>query len=260
MSTETTETTTESAAPEQVERRQQDTALAELGKLRKAMAEMKPKMLSEEEIAEYKTLKSQVVKTEEERAQKAGEFESLKKQWADKHASELADRDAKITKERERRIKKSVDAAFGQLTSGKDDYFSGSENSKTVYDIWTAQRTLKEFVSVEDDDNGDEIVVVKNTRGEVILGRDGNPAPFADAIGELIAQLPNKDRILRGSGKTGSGSSGGSRDAGGAVVVDVRQTQSRGAFSDPKQRAAMRKQMAGAGGLQMGPAWDRTNQ
>ncbi len=90
-----------------------------------------------------------------------------------------------------------------------------------MWDVWTAQRTLASFVSVEDNDKGDEVIVVKDVKGATILGKDGNPAPFAEAIGELIGQLPNKDRILRGSGKTGSGSSGGVTGGSSSGFIDA---------------------------------------
>lgn len=190
-------------------------------------------------------------KAEEEKLKAAGQWDGLRVQLTEKHAKELADREAALQKERDRRIKRSVDAAFGSLTSGSADYFSGSEGSKTVWDVWTAQRALGQFVHVEDNDAGDEVIVVKDPKGNTIIGDDGNPAPFATAIGELIKLLPNKDRILRGSGKTGSGSSGGA--TGGREPIDLRNltpAQRR----DPKILAQLRAQRP-EGGIVMGEAY-----
>ena len=116
---------------------------------------------------------------------------------------------------------------------------------------------LGKYVHVEDvdDDPLGYRVIVKTPKGETIVGKDGNPAPFADAIGELIALLPNKDRILRGSGKTGSGSSGGSNAS--PATIDVNRPLTRAQMADPKVRELLKRKHADAGGLVMGSAWER---
>jgi hypothetical protein len=224
-------------------------------KAKKELDELRKRALSDEQFQEYETLRASQAKAEEERQKKAGEFESLKQSLVSKHTQELeSERKARLELEQSYRAEK-IESAF----NGASDWFGG-DTAKTILTGDMANAYLGKYVSYEDVDVAGRTIkalVVRDTDGQIILDGKGNPARFSDAIGELIDQLPNKDRILRGSGKTGSGSSGGSRDIGAALVVDVRQAQSREAFRDPKQRAAMKKQTAGAGGLQMGPAWDR---
>ena len=224
----------------------------------KAKAELKTlldsgRVVTEEQLARFRELEDTAAKAEEDRKKKAGEWDALRTQMTDKHAKELAEKDAAVARERDRRIKRTIDAAFGGLTSGTQDYFSGNEGSKTVWDVWTAQHTLGQFVSVVDTEDGGEQVVVKDPKGQTLLGADGNPAPFAEAIGELIKQLPNRDRILRGSGKTGSGSSGGS--TGHSQPVDLRNlTPAR--LKDPKVIEAL-KAARPASGITMGAAFQK---
>ena len=227
-------------------------AFAERDQAKKKAKDLEGKVFDDDTRAEYYALKAAADKAEETRAKKAGEFETLKQQLTDKHGKEIKDRDAKISNLSERFKRTVIRAEFGAAT----DYFSGAESSKTIFDVDMAIGYLGKFVSVEDveDDPDGFRVVVKNPKGNTILGADGNPAPFAQAIGELIAALPNKDRILRGSGRTGSGSSGGSKQGGSAPVDTGRLTP--GDFADPKVREQVRREQAAAGGLQMGRYWD----
>jgi hypothetical protein len=165
--------------------------------------------------------------------------------------AEIAKRDEQINRWSERFKDKVKKAEFGAAV----EYFSGADSSKTILDVEMGMAILGRFVDVTVDDNGDAQVIVKKPNGDVILGADGNPAAFADGIGERIKTLPNKDRILRGSGKTGSGSSGGSTTAT-QQLVDTARLKS-GDFSDPKVREAVKRQQAAAGGLQIGRAFDQ---
>jgi len=207
----------------------------------------------------FETLKEQQAKAEEERAKKAGEFETLKQQQKERldqavkeHQKALAEKDQRFSGLSERFKSTVVRAEFGAAT----DYFSGSESSKTILDVDLGMAALGKFVHVEDveDDPMGYRVIVKKPNGDTIFGADGNPAPFAEAIGELIKALPNRDRILRGSGKTGSGSSGGSNR--GADQIDLTRLTAD-SFRDPKVREALKRRAANAGGLQIGPAFDR---
>jgi hypothetical protein len=211
------------------------------------------RVLSDDQWTQFQTLQDTAAKAEEERNRKAGEFDNWRNQITEKHTKELADRDKRFEQERSKRIKRTIDAAFGSLTSGANDFFSGNEGSKTVWDVWTAQHTLGQFIEVEDTEDGDERVIVKDPKGNRILGADGNPAPIAEAISELIKQLPNKDRILRGSGKTGSGSSGGS--SGGREAIDLRNLTPE-QRRDPKVLAMLRASQP-RGSLVMGEAYQR---
>jgi len=178
-------------------------------------------------------------------AAKAGEFDSLRVQLTTKHQQEIEEREKKLTAVTEKYKRNAVRAEFGAAV----DYFSGAETSKTILDVDMAIAVLGQYVVVEDTDDGHRIVV-KNPRGETILGKDGNPSPFTAAIGELLQQLPNRDRILRGSGKTGSGSSGGvgvtSKD------MDIVELTKRVNQGDKKAIEAMKQRQAATGEMTYG--------
>lgn len=212
------------------------------------------RVLSDEQLEKYRTLEETAAKAEEERKRKAGEFDSLRVQLTQKHETELKARDEKITHLSQRFKDTVVKAEFGAAS----DLFGG-ETAKTILDVELGMAALGKYVRVEDadDDPRGYRVVVAGPNGQPIVGRDGNPAPFADAMGELIASLPNKDRILRGSGKTGSGSSGGSRSADQGADVDVRRPLTPAELRDPAVRAKLKQQMANAGGLQVAAGLNR---
>jgi hypothetical protein len=228
-------------------------------KAKREADELRKRALSDDDLAEYQTLKAQQAKAEEDRLKKAGEFESLKAQQKERHDQIVKDHQ-KVLAEKDtqygtlsERFKTTVKLAqFGAAT----DYFSGSETSKTILDVELGMAYLGKYVHVEDADDDPQgyKVIVKKPNGDTIFGADGNPAPFAEAIGELIKALPNRDRILRGSGKTGSGNSGGSNR--GADQVDLNRLTAE-QFRDPKIREALKRRAANAGGLQIGPAFDR---
>ncbi len=222
--------------------------------------ELEGKVLSDEDRAKYDELKAAAEKAEEERLKKAGEYEALRKQederrqkLAEKHAQELKDRDEKFGTLSNRFRDTVITATFGSAT----DLFGGHDQAKTILDVPLAKAYLGQYVTVEDDATSAQgfRVVVKNARGEPILGRNGEPAPFAEAMLELIDSLPNKDRMLRGSGKAGSGSSGGGVGAEGKDLSRLTAAD----FANPKIRDAVKHSMATAGGLQIGPAFDAMN-
>jgi hypothetical protein len=223
--------------------------------LKLKLRDLESRTLSEDDRALFDTLKAQQAKAEEDRAKKAGEFESLKQSLIKKHQDELdAERTARKALETSY-VQEKIEGAF----LGATDWFGG-DSAKTILTGDMANAYLGKYVSYEDIELAGKTVkavVVRDLEGNVILDGKGNPARFSDAIGDLISQLPTKDRILRGGGKTGSGSSGGVSHVGHAATVDVRQTQRADTFRDPKARAELKRQMATAGGLQIGPAFDR---
>lgn len=191
-------------------------------------------------------------KIEEERLKKAGEWDAMKQSLVTKHTAELEqERKARQALEQSYTTEK-VQAAF----YGASDLFGGHDGSKTVLDGDMAAAVLGRYVSYEDVDVSGKTVkaiVVRDVDGNVIVDGKGNPAKFGEAMTELISQLPNRDRILRGSGKTGSGSSGGA--TGDRTPIDLRNltpAQRR----DPAVLKQLRESLP-TGGLVMGEAYNR---
>lgn len=248
----TTEQTTTTQADDLIPRAEAKKAFEARDKAKRELDEARKRALSDDQLAEYETLKAQHVKAEEDRAKKAGEFETLRSQLSEKHKAELLDRETKLTSLSQRFKQTVIRAEFGAAS----DYFNGSDASKTILDVDLGMAALGKYVAVEDtDDDIGYRVVVKTPKGDTIFGADGNPAPFSDAIGELIKQLPNRDRILRGGGKTGSGSSGGSTHA--AAAADVTELTRRAREGDKAAIEALRARRNASNALVMGSALTR---
>lgn len=206
------------------------------------------RLLTDEQIARYKELEDRAAQAEEERKRKAGEFDSLRVELLKKHEAALTERDAKVKAATERLHTVLKDHAFASAS----EWF-GPE-AKTILTPAIASAYFGRYVAVEEHEGADR-VIVRDPRGHVIVdAKTGEPASFSEAIGELIGMLPDKASILRGSGKTGSGSSGGSGKTDATVDVDVRRPMSAAELRDPKVRAALKSQMAQAGGLQVASA------
>jgi hypothetical protein len=208
--------------------------------------ELSGKVLPDDQINEYQTLKSAQAKAEEERLKKAGEFDNLRKQLVDKHATEVAERDARI-KASEDRLRRTV---IGLAFAGASDIFG--KEALTIYGAKAAERIFADYVDLDEDGS----VVVKNRSGNVILDAEtGKPASFSGAMKELISSLPDKDDHLRGSGKTGSGSAGGSLTPG--HQADLTELTKRAQAGDQEAIKALRQRRASSGALVMGSALAR---
>lgn len=205
------------------------------------------RVLSDEKMQRLADLEKAAETAEEERKRKAGEFDSLRVQLTEKHQKELAEREKKIGALSERFKDTVVKAEFGAAS----EWFGG-EGAKTILDVELGLAALGKYVRVEDadDDPRGYRVTVVDPRGHTIVGADGNPAPFALAVGELISALPNKDRILRGSGKTGSGSSGGSSST--SPTTDLVELTKRAQRGDKSAIDALRQQQGALGGIRLG--------
>jgi len=206
------------------------------------------RFLTDEQVARYKALEEAAAKAEEERQRKAGEFDGWRADILKKHEEALTSEKTRAQQAQERLHGVLKDHAFASAS----EWFGGSE-AKTILTPAIAASFLGRYVAVEEH-NGAERVVVKNPQGHVIVdAKTGEPAPFTQAMGELIGMLPDKASILRGSGKTGSGNSGGGN--GGQSPIDFRNLtpdQRR----DPKVLAALRASLPKGGGVVMGEAYD----
>jgi hypothetical protein len=220
--------------------------------LKSKLRDLEGKVLSDEDRELFSTLKTQQEQLEEEKKKKAGEFDAWRTQIADKHGKELQARDQKLA-EQEGQTKQAVkdlhDTLIGLAFAGASEYFG--DNGKTVLTPDIAQSHFGKFVEVQTDDNGRRTVVVKDASGSPILDtKTGRPMPFEKAIGELIEALPSKDRILRGSGKAGSGNGGG----GKATPVDFATLAKKAAAGDQEAAKALRAQRPSTG-IVMGEAY-----
>lgn len=222
----------------------------------KRMREIESKLPTQEQLARLQELEEAARKAEEDRKRKEGEFDSwrasIEKQQAareKKYTEELAERDGRLSKATERYHQKLIDLAF----AASSDWFG--EQGKSVLPPDVAASYFARNVEVQDID-GEDVVVVKDFTGApVVDSKTGKPARFADAIGELIGGLPRatRDRILRGSGKTGSGSAGGG--AGQPESVDLRNlTPDR--LRDPKVLEALKKALP-RNAVVMGTAYEQ---
>lgn len=212
-------------------------------------AEEKGLVITEQQLQRMKELEDAAAKADEDQKRKAGEFDTLKNQLVEKHTKEIQERDSKLTTLSQRFQNTLIRAEFGSAP----ELFGAHDKATTIFDVDMGIDVLGKYVHVEDTEDGHRIVV-KNTKGQVLVGKDGDPLPFAKAMVELIESLPNRDRILRGSGKTGSGNSGGHGTGHGAQDLDNLKTAD---FKDPKVRDAVRKKHAAAGGIQSGAVFDR---
>jgi hypothetical protein len=228
-------------------------AFADRDAAKKALRELQDSgaIMSPEDRKLFDELKKQQKQLEEDKLKKAGEFDQLRQQLVEAHAKEV---DA---------LKKQVENLGGTLRTtlvGRE--FAGAsalfgKDAKTILTPKIAEAYYGRYVEVQDvEGTGEKIVVVKNQNGQVILDpATGRPADFATAMGQLIESLPDKDAVLRGSGKTGSGSSGGAGGGGTGQPVTL-QNLKQSDLADPDKRAELKKQLANAGGMQIGSAFD----
>lgn len=213
-------------------------------------AQEKGLIVTPEKLQRLQELEDAATKADEDRKRKEGEFDTLKTQLVDKHTKEITERDTKISTLAQRFQTTLKRAEFGQAS----ELFGAHDKALTIFDAQMAEDVLGKYVHVEDTDDGGHRIVVKNGKGQVIVGKDGEPLPFAKAMVELIDGLPNKNRILRGSGTTGSGNSGGHGSGHGAPNLDNLKASD---FKDPKVRDAVRKKHDNAGGIRSGAIFDR---
>ncbi len=214
--------------------------------------EAKGLIVSEEQINRLKELEEAAAKAEEDKKRKAGEFDSLREQMTKKHATELQAEREKVSKAEQRLHRTLVSREFAAAI----DLFGTDGKTVLIPDV--AESYFARFVSVQEDDAGDLRVVVKGHDGSVILdAATGQPASFSAAIAEVIDGMPQdkKDRILRGSGKAGSGSSGGSNTP--VHQADVTELTKRAAAGDKDAIKALQSRRNSSGGLVMGTAFSR---
>lgn len=235
-----------------------DLLRAESAKLKKQLEEVMRMIPSDEQRAKWAELEKQNESVEEARRRKEGEFDQWRAQIAEKHSRELeAERQLAMNArtQAEARDRELNDTLIGLSFSQATDWFG--DKGKTVLLPAIAQAYFKDHVSVEvvEGPGGktSRRVVVRDNNGAVIVDpRAGTPLPFEKAIGELIESHPNKNSILRGSGKVGSGSSG---EGGEDSRINLSRLRPQD-FDNANVRDAVRTQLEQQGGLQIGPGFD----
>ncbi len=207
------------------------------------MRDLEGRALSEDQKAEYDRLKGAAAKLEEDRKRAEGQFDALKAELVSKHDAELKAAQQQLADLKQTVETRDITTAF----LGASEWFGPT--GKTILPPEVAMAYLRPYCAVDDGR-----VVVRDLKGQVIHGRDGNPAPFAEAMGELIGSLPHKDALLRGSGKVGSGSAGGSQ---GVEALDMTALIARARSGDPNALARLRQVQAAEGGIVQGAAFER---
>jgi hypothetical protein len=138
---------------------------------------------------EYKALKGQAAKIEEERALKAGEFDNLKKQLLDAHAKEKEALVAKIAT-----LGKSLEENV--LIATATQAIAAEKGSTLLLMPHVKSRTKL-------DDNGNAVVL--DDSGNVRIGADGKPLTIPQLIAEMKADVNVYGRAFEASGVSGSG-------------------------------------------------------
>ena len=239
---------------------QAELARAEAEKLKRELEKIQQQLPSDEQRAYWAQLEADKQKADEEKLEKAGQFDEWRRQVNERHNKEL---DAERTNTanavaRAEQIEHELNEKLvGLEFAGATEWFGIDGKTVLLPDIAQKYFAGNVHVDVQRDANGRVVsraVVVRNNSGAVIVDpKSGKPASFSDAIGELINAHPSRSRLLRGSGKVGSGSAGGGNGADGVDLTRLRQQD----FNDPAVREAVRQSQNVAGGLQIGPGFDR---
>jgi hypothetical protein len=139
---------------------------------------------------EYRKLKTQAEKTEEERAMKAGEFENLKKQLIEAHAKEKQAYEAKLAT-----LHKSLEENV--LIATATQAIAAEKGVAALLMPHVRSRTKL-------DDNGQAVVIDES--GNVRVDAQGKPLPITALIAEMKSDVQTFGRAFEPSGASGAGS------------------------------------------------------
>jgi hypothetical protein len=224
-------------------KREAEQAFLARDKAKEEARKLAERALPEDELQRLRAAAEAQAKADEDRKRKEGEFDALRTELVTKHQQELEAARKEAAELKAAIAQRELTAAFAQAS----DWFGPT--SKTVLLPEIAQEYFAKYCKVEDGR-----VVVTRPNGEVIHGRDGNPAPFSEAIGELIAALPQhiQGSILRGSGKTGSGAAGGSLSMESDDLVTLTAKVKAGVAG---AQEALQRKLQTKGGIVSGKAF-----
>lgn len=173
---------------------------------------------------EYKKLKTQAEKAEEERAMKAGEFENLKKQLIEAHTKEKQALEAKLAT-----LHKSLEENV--LIATATQAIAAEKGVAALLMPHVRSRTKL-------DENGQAVVIDES--GNVRVDAQGKPLPITALIAEMKSDVQTFGRAFEPSGASGSGSQGSNNHSG------QQKTMTRADFDAKSQ--AERAEFAKAGG------------
>lgn len=166
-----------------------------LDKERKARRDYERKLnqLNGVDPEEYQRLKQEAEQREAEKAQKSGEWEKLKSQWAERHKTEI---------EAERQKTTAMQATL-------ESYLIDAEATRAIAAAKGIPELLlphvKQHVQVIQEDNGQYVARVVDKSGEPRLGYpEGNPM----SISQLVDEMRKSEiygRAFEGTGISGMG-------------------------------------------------------
>lgn len=156
---------------------------------------------------EYRKLKTQAEKAEEERAMKAGEFENLKKQLIEAHQKEKQALEAKLAT-----LHKSLEENV--LIATATQAIAAEKGVAALLMPHVRSRTKL-------DDNGQAVVIDES--GNVRVDAQGKPLPITALIAEMKADVNTFGRAFEASGASGAGSQGS--NSSGATQKTMTRAQ-----------------------------------
>lgn len=240
-----------------------DAAKAEVARLKREADELKKQLPSDEQRAKWAEMEAREAKAEEDRMKKAGEFDAWRQSIVEKSQRDL-DAQIQLVKNeaaaREATERELNDTLIATEFANAVELFGPT--GKTVYIPAVAQAFFKPHVEVEVIPNptggpSRRRVIVKDAHGTTILDpKTGAPMAFVKAMNEIIDNHPQKDYMLRGSNKVGSGSPGGANGNAGQEL-DLGRRYTAQELRDPNTQRQMRERFANSGTIQVGPGFDR---
>jgi hypothetical protein len=240
-----------------------DAAKAEAARIKRELEELKKHLPNDDQRARWAELEAMAAKAEEDRLKKSGEFDAWRQQINDTHSKAL---------DAERQMRENASAQAKAIETDLQNTLIGQEFARTsdlfgptgktvllpeVAQSYFARNVEVEVVPHPAGGAPSRRVVVRDHHGAIILdAKNGQPMSFGLAMAQLIDSHPQKAHLLRGSGKVGSNSTGGAHGTGDIDLSRLKASD----FADPKVREAVKERQAAAGGLQIGPAFDRIKQ
>lgn len=219
--------------------------------IKNKLRDLEGRVLSDDDRKLFEKLRADAATTEEQRKRKEGEFDTWRADILKKHEEAVTGERTKREAAEVRLRQKLIGLEFAAASTLFGD------NGKTVLTPDIAEAYFGRNVDIQTDDDGTERVVVKGPDGHVIISaKTGKPAGFVEAMEEVIAGLPNRDRILRGSGKAGSGSPGGSK-TGAPGAPDLQTLTERAAKGDKDAIKALKDRRSQSSAMVFGSALSR---